>query len=128
MDPRSVNLIFSSFKKDIRSINHTFAEGGDAAFHCKSILLRAIKEANAITLSCFLVRTTSSSGIPKIAMWGHGTIVVSNTSEIMSKKDFQNVINFGQDQNMWDRSPGDCEHLSQLSVTPGYILDNLALL
>ena len=51
-----MNLIFSSFKKDIRSISHTLAEGGDAAFHCKSILLRAIKEANAITLSCFLVR------------------------------------------------------------------------
>ena len=52
-------------------------------------------------------------------------MVVSNTSEITSKKDFQNGSNLGQDQNMWDRFPGDWEHLVQLSVMLGYILANL---
>ena len=116
-----VNLIFSRLKKDITSASQDLVDGGDSAFQCKSILLRAINEAKPITFCCLFVKTVSSSGTPKIAICGQGRMVVSNTSDITSKKNFQNVANLGQDQNMWDKFPGDWEHLLQLSVMSGYI-------
>lgn len=98
-------LIFSNFRKNIRPLSQTDTLGGSGDFHCKTILLRASKEAKA---KAFLSVANKISLIntPKMAMSAEGFTLISKASFKVLQKDDQKSLDLGQVQNIWAISAG----------------------
>ena len=82
--PLIVYLIFSKYKKDIRSFNQELEGGGFRSFQCSRIRLRATSDAKAITLFSLAVKIEDSSGTPKIETSGLGITGLFNAVESVS--------------------------------------------
>ena len=94
------------------SCNQTLIDGGWGDFHSNRILLRAIREAKAITLFWIPVVCRLSGGLPNIAICGVGIRFMSNTSEIILKNRCQNSDSLGHAQSMWVRLHGVYESIA----------------
>ena len=85
VEPRIENLIFSSSKKDIVQRSHEVGDGGNDFFHRKSIIRRAINEVNYIMFACLTHIFLPDSGIAKMAICGHDSIIRPSATDIILK-------------------------------------------
>ena len=92
IEPLSEYLIFSSDRKDIRSLNQDVGAGGLGLFHCSKIRLRAMSEAKAMTSKCDLVKLVGIGGTPKMAINRPGSNVILRALPNVSKKQDQNSV------------------------------------
>ncbi len=120
-------LIFSSFKKNIRSLSQTDIEGGCGEVQDNNTLHRASNDAKATTLACLWLRGCHWDETPKMAIRGQTSKLILRMSDIVLKKEFQKFCSLGQSANIWLRLHGESLHFSHMSGTLGYILDSLLL-
>lgn len=79
-------LIYSRYRKDIKSFNQEALGVGLEDFQCSSICLLANNEAKAITSAWCLLYKPSTGDTPKIAIVGQGFRKILRASDSVSKK------------------------------------------